>query len=612
MTDKDLSPAPRNTHTMKPDTSTKAKFLFSVIRPYKHIAILVIVFSILASGFDGLSIGIFVPLLSSVQNMQNTHDLPGVFQWLATFFKPYQVEHQIYLAIGVVVAASLLKNTFLVIAIRLGHWLSTRLLADLRLRAMRLLLTVSIAFHHKSRAGDLIDRAVYNPAGVELALRYSIEFIANMFTFFVLLLLLFLLSWQLMAVTVLIGIVFFVFMHRHTKSLSRLGRTAAATNREVVSAVHESLSGIQLIKSYSQEQRYLSWIGRHIEASRKIENQRRFKIFSIHPITDAYATIAVAILCIFALRLYRMDTTLMLTQLLPFMYVLLRMVPLLKILNNQRVEIIGQWPQVGLVYELLREDNKPFIPDGKNIFPGVRREIQFRNVTFAYPGHETPVLRDVSFSIPASKITAIIGESGTGKSTIAHLLLRFYDPQQGEILFDGEPLPRFQLESYHRQIGVVSQDTFLFNNTVKYNIAFSAEGVPSEEHIIDAAKRAGAHEFIMELPNGYDTSIGDRGVKLSGGQRQRLSIARAILCNPQVLILDEATSALDAQTERRIHEAIVELSQGRTVIIIAHRLSTIKSADQIVVLKHGQVAEAGPAEKLFEQHSEYYRLASSG
>jgi ABC-type multidrug transport system fused ATPase/permease subunit len=272
---------------------------------------------------------------------------------------------------------------------------------------------------------------------------------------------------------------------------------------------------------------------------------------------------------------------------------------------------MGNRPYVDYVYELLRVDDKPFIADGRQIFSGLQREIEFRGVTFVYHGAPKIVLRGVSFSIPAGKTTAIIGESGAGKSTIANLLLRFYDPQHGAILLDGEPLPDFKLESYHRKIGVVSQDTFLFSNTVKFNIAFSAIATPADEQIIAAAKKAGAHEFIMELPNGYDTFVGDRGVKLSGGQRQRISIARAILRDPEILILDEATSALDAKTERRIHQAILELSQGRTVIIIAHRLSTIKNADQIIVLKNGQVAEIGDRDELLERGGEYYQLAQA-
>ena len=596
---------------MAKNTVTETRFLFAIVYPYKYIAILIILFSLLGSAFDAISIGILVPLLSHIQQLEG-QGLPKVFRWLVVWLQSYPIQQQLYWSIAFVILASLLKNAFIALSIRLGHWLSTRLLADLRLRAIRLLMNVGIAYHNQSRVGDLIDRAVSNTGGVESLIRIGIEFIANTLTFVVLFALLFLLSWQLTLVTILLGAVFFGLMRGHTRRLLRMGETAATTSRGVLSAVHEALSGIQLIKSYSQEQRQIPWLYEKVEANRKEESRRRFKIFSIHPITDMYATIAIAALVVIAMQMYRMNTKLMLTQLLPFMYILLRMVPLLKILNNQRAEIVGNWRQVSMVYELLREDNKPFLPDGEKICSGLRRDIQFRAVTFAYPGHDKPAIKEVTFTMRAGETTAIIGESGAGKSTIAHLLLRLYDPQQGAILLDGEPLTNFQLGSYHRRIGVVSQDTFLFNETIKFNIAFSAADVPSTKQIITAAQKAGAHEFILDLPDGYDTLIGDRGVRLSGGQRQRLAIARAILCDPQILILDEATSALDTQTERHIHEAIVELSQGRTVIIIAHRLSTIRNADQIVVLKHGQVAEVGHAEQLLARRGEYYLLAKIG
>jgi subfamily B ATP-binding cassette protein MsbA len=376
--------------------------------------------------------------------------------------------------------------------------------------------------------------------------------------------------------------------------------------------VHESLGGIHLLKTYSKERRQIPVLQEAIDAYRRVESHRSFKTFAVHPLTDVLGTLAISTLFVIAMPVYRMDTQLMLTQLLPFIYILLRLVPLMKILNGKRADIAGRWHYINIVHELLREDDKPFIPDGEKIFSGVRQKIEFCAVTFAYRGHNKHVLRGVSFSLPAGKTTALVGESGVGKSTIANLLLRFYDPQHGAILLDGEPLPNFRLESYHRKTGVVSQDTFLFNNTVKFNIAFSLDETPSNEQIIAAAKKTGAHEFIMELPNGYDTFVGDRGVKLSGGRRQRISIARAILRDPEILILDEATSALDTKTERRIHQAILELSQDRTVIIIAHRLSTIKNADQIIVLKNGQVAEIGGREELLRRGGEYYQLAQAG
>lgn len=595
---------------MKKDT--KAKFLFDIVKPYKYLVIIIIFLSILGSSFDGISIGLLVPLLGSLQKMESTAELPQAFRWIVQLLKPYSISQQLSLSIAFVILAILLKNLLIALSVRSGHWLSARLLADLRMKAISLLMTVGIEFHHMSKAGDLIDKAVYNTLRVEALIRFSIELVANSLTFAILLLMLFILSWKLTLLTLALGSVFLLFIRYHTRSLSRLGNRSATTGRDLLSAIHESLSGIQLIKSYSKETHQIPLLNQKIEASRQAEYRRNFKVFSVHPITDVLASIAICILFVIAMFIYEMDTKLMLTQLLPFAYILLRIVPLMKILNAQRADIVSKLPYLDLVHELLREDDKPFITDGDKPFPGLKQKIEFRAVTFSYHNNQKQVLNQISFSIPVSKTTAIVGESGAGKSTIAHLLLRLLDPQQGEITIDGEPLQNYRLETYHREISIVSQGTFLFNNTVKLNIAFGVEDTPSDEQIIEAAQKARAHEFIMELPNGYDTFLGDRGVRLSGGQRQRISIARAILRDPEILILDEATSSLDTKTEKLIHDAILELRHGRTVIIIAHRLSTIENADQIIVLKNGQIAEVGNAEQLYGRKGEYYNLAHPG
>jgi ABC-type multidrug transport system fused ATPase/permease subunit len=307
-----------------------------------------------------------------------------------------------------------------------------------------------------------------------------------------------------------------------------------------------------------------------------------------------------------------MDYRLVLTQMLPFVYILARMIPVIKQINQARGIIVGRLPALDAVYELIRLDNKPVLRDGDKQYTGLKSGIRFESVTFSYNGGEKAALTDAGFFIPKGKTTAIVGKSGAGKSTIINLLLRFYDPQKGHIHIDDEPLRNMAVESYRRNIGIVSQDTFIFNDTVRSNIAFGLIGEPSDEVITDAAKRAGADEFISELPQGYDTILGERGIRLSGGQRQRISIARAILKNPEILILDEATSSLDTRTEELIHRAITELSRNRTVIIIAHRLSTIKNADQLIVLKDGRVSETGSETELMERRGEYYELATSG
>ncbi|MCB0306748.1 MAG: ABC transporter ATP-binding protein [Calditrichaeota bacterium] len=590
---------------------SKSKFLYSILKPYRHFALLIILCAMLASVFDGISIGLLVPLMSNLQQMEASDDLPKAFQWLAMQLNQYPESEQIAWAIAFVLAAILFKNVFIAVSMKLGYWLSSRLVADLRSRAMNLLMDVGIDYHYKSSAGDLIEKVVNNTGKVEFFLRMIIELCANVLTLAVLFVMLFLLSWQLTLLTGILGGAFVLFIFRYTKSFGHLGQKSALAGQALMSAIHQSLSGILLIKSSSKEAQQITLLDKAIEVNRETEYRRNFKVFSLNPVTDILASAAFAVLFMVAMMMYGMNTRLMLTEMLPFMYILLRIVPLVKYIHSQRGEIITRRPYVDRVYELLRRDNKPFIQDGSENFPGLRREIRFQSVSFDYHGGSKSILQDVDFTLPAGKTTAIVGDSGAGKSTIVSLLLRLYDPRSGEILIDETPLRNFQLAAYHRKVGIVSQDTFLFNDTVKFNITFGVDQMPPDDRMIAAAQKAGAHEFIQALPKGYDTVVGDRGVQLSGGQRQRLAIARAIIRDPDILILDEATSSLDTLTERRIHQAITELSLGRTVIIIAHRLSTIQDADQIIVLKEGRVAEIGDAKNLLAQKGEYFKLVNA-
>jgi subfamily B ATP-binding cassette protein MsbA len=238
----------------------------------------------------------------------------------------------------------------------------------------------------------------------------------------------------------------------------------------------------------------------------------------------------------------------------------------------------------------------------------VKGDIQVDNVVFTYPSKEAPALRNVSFELPAGQTLALVGRSGSGKSTIANLLTRFYDIDSGTITLDGVPIDEYKLANLRQHVAVVSQNVHLFNDTVANNIAYAAEDQFTREQIIEAAKLAYADDFIRELDEGYDTIIGENGVSLSGGQRQRLAIARALLRNAPVLILDEATSALDTESERAIQAALDELQKNRTVLVIAHRLSTIEDADQILVVDEGEIVERGNHQALLEQDGAYAQL----
>ena len=279
--------------------------------------------------------------------------------------------------------------------------------------------------------------------------------------------------------------------------------------------------------------------------------------------------------------------------------------PIVRHINGATAEFSSFEGSLSNIKELLRTDNKPYLQDGLVQFSKLQRTIEFVDVDFGYDAN-VPVLHNITLTIKRGQMTALVGTSGAGKSTLVDLIPRFHDPTGGKILLDGVDLREFESNSLRLRLAVVSQDTFIFNTSVRSNIAYAMEGV-DEAAIEEAARLANALEFIQELPQGFETKLGDRGVRLSGGQRQRIAIARALLRDPDILILDEATSALDSVSERLIQESIEKLSFGRTVIAIAHRLSTIIRADKVVVLEQGRIVEQGGYQELLEQRGKLWK-----
>ena len=299
------------------------------------------------------------------------------------------------------------------------------------------------------------------------------------------------------------------------------------------------------------------------------------------------------------------------------MFTLFRMRPLVAQVNQTRTQFSRFQGPLHNIKELLRQDDKVYLENGTIPFSGLEEAIDLVSLDFGYDVDE-PVLRDITLSIKKEQTTALVGGTGAGKTTLVDLIPRFHDPTRGQVLIDGVDLRELEINSLRHRMAIVSQDTFIFSNSVRNNIAYGMEDV-DEAAIREVAQQANAWDFIQELPEGLDTLLGDRGVRLSGGQRQRIAIARALLRDPEILILDEATSALDSLTERLIQESIEKLSKGRTVIAIAHRLSTIARADKVVVLEQGQIVEQGGYQelldkrgKLWEYHQIQYELDEAG
>jgi len=288
-----------------------------------------------------------------------------------------------------------------------------------------------------------------------------------------------------------------------------------------------------------------------------------------------------------------------------YVYAFSRFSPFLISLGRLHMQFTAALPDVELLYDILHQKTNT-IEDGKLKIDDIRREIRFNGVSFSYKGKKH-IIKNISFDMKKGNTTAIVGVSGSGKTTLINLLVRLFDADEGAITIDGVNLNDIKISSLMSLVGMVSQDTFIFNASIKENIIFGLEGV-SEERLIAAAKQANAHEFISHFPSGYDTVVGDKGLKLSGGQRQRIAIARAILRNPKILILDEATSSLDSHAEAAVQNAVNEVSKDRTVIVIAHRLSTVVNADKIIVLDRGTVAEEGSHEELLKRGGIYSAL----
>jgi subfamily B ATP-binding cassette protein MsbA len=371
----------------------------------------------------------------------------------------------------------------------------------------------------------------------------------------------------------------------------------------------ETLNGIRLVKATGNEEKEYERITKLIRDRELADFQSQVNSEAITPLSEVMGITALLLIVLLSKTFFAEQVSSLSTVLLTYLLVLLRVLPLISQLNTIRSNFASTAASVDVTNEFLSLDDKPFMGNGKLPYTKLEEGVSFNSLCFAYPGHEKYVLKDVSLYLPRGTTLALVGSSGAGKSTLADLLPRFYDPIAGSITIDGTDLREFDVISLRKRMGIVSQDTFLFNDSVQNNIAYGRPEATDDEILI-AAKQANAYEFISKLPQGFDTLIGDRGVMLSGGQRQRLAIARALLQNPEILILDEATSALDTVSERLVQAALDYLSRDRTTLIIAHRLSTVQKANQIAVLDQGQVVEVGTHEELLQKGGYYSRLYS--
>lgn len=587
--------------------------LIAQMRPYRGLFFLGMMTTLLASVLDGFTIVVLIPLLKRLFGTagalgQSTR-LEELSEWLLRPFiggaSPAEATARIVI---ILMVGLLVKNAMSYASSQINVAMQEGLVRDLRRKLFRHLLTLDLDFFQRTRSGQLISGIINDVDATKTAVTAALAaFFKNFMVILVTLVILWLTSWKLTLLTIGSAPILVLGMQQLLQRLRRHSRARAEERGEITATVVERLGAIKLIRAYGAEESETARFQQQSDRYRKrvIRTQRYSSLTS--PVSEVFGGILV-ILIIWAGTSSLFGSggeALSPEALIAFLVASLKMMSPIKSLSQFPAIVAVALASADRVFHLLDIPSKDVeLPGEKDA--RFEREIAFEGVSFRY-GNGDPVLRDITFNVAKGQVVALVGPSGGGKTTLVDLLPRFNDPVAGQILMDGTPLTELRRHSLRSLMAVVSQDTLLLNDTVAANIAYGQTDA-TREKIERAAQAANASDFIAQLPQGYDTLLGERGTRLSGGQRQRIAIARALLRDSPILILDEATSALDAESERLVQEAIDRLMQDRTVLVIAHRLATVRHADRIVVLNEGRIVEAGSHEELFRRGGLYRRL----
>ena len=593
--------------------------IIKYLKPYTPFALLNIVANILSVLFSLVSLTMVIPFLGILFETQEKVYNPSALNLNATSIKENvyaiissviddkgKVEALLFICILVIVTF-FFRNLFRYLALFFLTPIRNGIVHDLRMDLHKKLLSLPLPYFTEKRKGDLTARLTSDLVEIEWSIMSSLEMLfKDPLNIMIYLAALIFISPQLTLFVIVLfpltGIIIGV-IGRSLKKSSDRGQNKMG---ELLSIIDENISGLRIIKAFNAENHINKNFEKESGEYKSIMTKLLRKKDLSSPMSEFLSTIVMVIVMWFGGQLVlKADGGLTAQEFIGYILIFSQIIPPAKSLTTSYYYIQKGSASAQRIYEILDAENEITDVENPKQIKLLNNQIEFKNLSFSY--EKQTVLKDINFSIGKGKMIALVGQSGSGKSTLADLLARFYDIKQGEILIDNNNIKEIALHDLRALMGIVSQESILFNDTIFNNIRLGNINA-SEQEVIEAAKIANAHDFILEAQNGYDTNIGDRGNKLSGGQKQRLSIARAILKNPEILILDEATSSLDTESERLVKDALSKLMHSRTSLVIAHRLSTIQNADEIIVLDKGSIVEKGTHQELIAQNGHYKKL----